>query len=253
MCIVLIQTCSSGRRLRYEQIFLGIAGLTGPFSILLLPLFTLHAYIRKNKSYIIVIGITAVIQGTAVLTGRGSSMLGILQGHGMLDLVQCFCSFWCEAMLGVYISKPIISIPVAAIAVTGVILFWVILNLIEYRKDWVLTVLMYTGTIILGTGILLVYQDKTELSIFHGQSRYYFTPLVCLAAWCGYKIATGKQKFTAYTILALLMLSNLSRFNVRSRIMPWKEHCQALREHRYVSIPIANYQGNMEYNKQPKN
>lgn len=189
---------------------LALMGATGPFGILMTPLFAVRAWIRQDRDSLVrlaAIGIPAVVQ-TVLLLGADrqgyvppptldpTDVALILGGHLIVELIG-----------GVYTVQALtLNLPLwatAPITVALVVLIMAAARSLDRRE---LLVLGYASAAVIGASLVLGTAEREQWLIPYSAARYFIIPGAMLGALI---VLTTARRNRAGMVLALVLAAGL--------------------------------------------
>lgn len=206
------------------------AGLTGPFSIILLPLFIIQFIkFRKSMMYAIPFGIaiiTGIIQLIFLINHfqyRVQPTIPVPNNHLLLSIYNIIKQLFIPGSTTAPVFKSKHWIPIIVMAAT---IFFILVINIRQKKSYNLMVLSGIALIIIFT-IYANWPYEWLLTPFGIGARYFFIPLL-LSTWYIFVQFERKQilNFISMTIIILIFIVNGNRVKSRFIDFQWKKEVQ---------------------------
>jgi hypothetical protein len=233
-----------------ETIAAFLLGVTGPFGLLLCPLFIARALWQRTPHAVWLMAATMFAAGcqlaTIEPTRRGGAVdlsdphWGRFLGRHMAG--SLFFGDWCD------------RIPIAEtwFQVLGIVLAWHLVRYIVRSRDWQVAGLVCVGTLIFAAAAWSWRAWPEEVD--HPGYRYHFIPTVCLA-WSLLLIAERSREYRPKAIVALAFMALAAATAWRLRPLPdrnWAEASKCIGGPVPCRIPIDPDPMYVAYMPRPK-
>lgn len=222
-----------------------VVGLTGPFSLLLVPFFLLRAVRRRTRaSWIIAAAVLAVgaVQGWEVVTHVAEARRGQPQADWVpLNIAPVLAGRVPLALFGAQAWAPRISAYTATVLAAGCL---VAIGWIATRRDsWGFSRLMIAGAaaVLLAAAVWKIRVDTWPYGEFVNGDRYFYVPKVLLA-WLVVS-AVDWRTWRGRAAMAMLAGGVIASWPVwRCAPIPhheWSRFCDAIRAGERVTVEIS--------------
>ncbi|MDD3487484.1 MAG: hypothetical protein PHF35_03875 [Candidatus Moranbacteria bacterium] len=200
----------------FDAISLLISGLSGPFSILMLPIFAVYEYFSKKKRYfylLIIFGTAAIQITSSVLTLKGQRSQ-VLLGASLPSFFKIASgNIFIASLIGSDFFGSVRHLPLwengflpIFIGVLGITIFALVFwkSSKEMRLFLVFSLTIFTVALI--TPQVSAKKPQWDLMIKGAGGRYYLLPSLAWIVSLGYLLFKANNKIIKYFSLALLLI-----------------------------------------------
>ncbi|HVU35379.1 MAG TPA: hypothetical protein VHE61_18220 [Opitutaceae bacterium] len=255
---LLMEEPTNGRQLAGDVLLTTAAGLTGPFSVILLPLFAWRTWRGKCRRRWIIFGVIvacAAIQTWFLFT---SASVPPTPRPDRFDLLNYLAVLGDRIVIWPYFGAALASsLPSPALAAVGLVIVAAVAALALITRDR-----RPMGVVVLTVFLLLVAAiswrarpDGWQAHDLANGDRYYFIPRV-LFAWLVIWQFDSRWAVTAWTARLLCMLGVLLELPHHAILAPpdyhWAANCDPIRRGVPAKIPTLPQGWNLEYPGRPR-
>lgn len=234
-----------------------LAGLTGPFAVVLLPLFIWRAWVdrhRGNTVTLAAVAISAAIQGWALAHGTGGAPTprpDHLDVVNYAAVVSNRVFVW--PLLGPRIAAMLPSPAVAAIGIAAV-------AAVAYRIATHLPRHEFEGYVVAAALLLIAAiswrtrPDGWDVHNLENGDRYFFIPRVLFVWWAIWQVRARSPIVRGVIVILCVVgvVSQLPTFRIPAPPnYAWKEHCAPIRQGIPAKIPTLPEGWTLEYAGRP--
>jgi hypothetical protein len=211
-----------------------LAGLTGPFIVILIPLYAIRLYIQKNIHSLVVgavAGITSIIQLGFLLTTSSEAANCGISVHYIINFIEYKVTYqyffgWLN-----YSDKYSYIYLMAYIS-----LITYLLKLIYSSKNRNSLIFISCHFLFIGATLIRMKGDPVIFNIIGG-NRYLYIPYVMLS-WVLISELNKSNRVFIYSLLMIILSSSLtSKFTTKYIDYNWKTHAEKIGKEN-IEIPI---------------
>jgi len=247
LLLLLIATDAPQKKLSFigDGAIVIIAGLTGVFSILFLPLFIFRSFLKRTRySYIItsLVFITAVVQAYFVIQSPKPDTALPMQWQD-LRFIPAIIGYRALAHLFLGSAVGLIHYPMLTLLgfITVFLIIYLLMTSFLNKQEFYTKVVILAAMLI--TCVASLYRLKHSLSVLITEEqlgRYFFIAQICFIWLLAFEYKkAGFSKHIAIVCFSLFILTSAVYFKVKPlHDMHWKVHSQHVVKGAYYDIPI---------------
>jgi len=247
LLLLLIVTDAPQKKLSLigDGVIVIIAGLTGVFSILFLPLFIFRAFLKRTRySYIIasLVFVTAVVQTYFVIhTPKADAALPIPWQD--VRFIPAIIGYRALAHLFLGSAVGLIHYPMLTLLgfITVALIVYLLMTSLRNKQEFYTKVLILAAMVITAAASLFRLKHSLSVLITEEQlGRYFFIAQVCFIWLLAFEYKkTGISKHIAIACFSLFILTSATYFKVKPlQDLHWKAHSKHVVKGAYYDIPI---------------
>ena len=222
-----------------------LAGLTGVFSILFLPLFIFRAFLKRTRySYIIasLVFITAVLQTYFVIHSPKPDAALPMPWQDV-RFIPAIIGYRALAHLFLGSAVGLIHYPMLTLLgfITVVLIIYLLMTSLRNKQELYTKVLILAAMLITAAASLFRLKHSLSVLITEEQlGRYFFIAQVCFIWLLAFEYKkTGISKHIAIACFSLFILTSATYFKVKPlQDLHWKAHSKHVVKGAYYDIPI---------------
>jgi len=226
-----------------------LAGLTGVFSILFLPLFILRAFLKRTRySYIIasLVFLTAVVQAYFVIHSPKQDVTQVMPWNEV-RYIPAIIGYRAIAQLLLGSAVGLIHYPMLVLlgVITVVVVFHLVVTSLHDKQELYTKIILLLAMLITASASLFRLKQSLPMLISEERlGRYFFIAQICFIWLLAFEYKKhGFSKYLATVIFSLFSLTCFTYFRVEPlKDMHWKEYSKLVIKGTYYDIPI-NPQG----------
>lgn len=227
LVVFLFKPADAGRTLIFELLFVLVAGLTGPFILLMIPVMALLLWSTRTEpsAHRRIVLLTAAacavasVQAYALLihginepgiSAASLKFIDFVTATPVITFIHVLAPYL-RAINSVFHFENSISASLFYASVSSVALIASLVLSSLFRKNYVVEkyVFVYFGTVILLAGFYKCRNILHELLYFENGDRYFFIPAIMLS-WVLVLMITGRfARYAAVALVSMLLLSSM--------------------------------------------